>query len=213
MGVFVTLLAVAVSIVVWLNPPSTSNVSATNDVLPLASSTSPNPSQSAPSGEEEVTPPASPPADGSTDTKPIAAPSSIYLKDIPKDAFIHRPYNADRGAVSIGGQTFISSYSFEFENCSSCTQTVEFNIPGSFARFTGVFGLSDNSRHDDVIDGIVYVAVYSITGDLIFDPQKVEYPAQLPFDIDIEGISRIRVEVSGGTNWEDFCLCNALFHQ
>ncbi|WP_186383502.1 NPCBM/NEW2 domain-containing protein [Amycolatopsis acidiphila] len=80
-----------------------------------------------------------------------------------------------------------------------------------YERFSGTFGLTDKTRHDNVIDGIGYFAVYSSTGTLLQSPKKVEYPEHVAFDVDVTRVSRVRLEVSNGTNAEYPCWCDARF--
>ena len=148
-------------------------------------------------------------SDNSNDNDTGQSPSTLYVKDLPDEAFIQEPYRATIGVASVGGTVYPSSYFFPFQNCSQCTDQIEFNIPSGYRVFEGTFGLTDESRHDDVIDGVVYFAVYSATGELLLSPQYVEYPAQVPFSVTISGTNRIRVEISQGTNYETACLCDA----
>jgi hypothetical protein len=140
---------------------------------------------------------------------PLVAP--LALAKLGDDSFIKHPYNPQKGANSIAGVDYPQSYSWAFINCSSCTESVEFNVPAGYTSLSGTVGLADDSRHDSVIDGVVYVAIYSATGATLLEPTRLEYPATIPVAIDLNGNFRIRIEVSEGTNYEDVCLCNFMF--
>jgi NPCBM/NEW2 domain len=141
---------------------------------------------------------------------PMPVPAAaLYLRDLSTSDFLQSPYAQSRDPQSINGTTYASSYSFQFENCSDCTTDTTFNIPGYYTTFSGTFGLTDQSRHDNVIDGVEYFAVYGSTGALIYGPQRIEYPASVPFSIDITGTHRLKIEVTEGTNFEFACFCNA----
>ena len=79
-------------------------------------------------------------------------------------------------------------------------------MPQGYTRLTGVFGLSDSSRHDDVIDGVVYVTVYDAAGNQLLSPQRIEYPGAVTIDVDISGQPRVMIEMSEGTNFETFVM-------
>src|SRR5438067_2183172 len=53
----------------------------------------------------------------------------------------------------------------------------------------------------------------SSTGAELFASTKVEYPQSVPFDVDVDvdGVSRIRLTVRNGTNAEFPCWCDARF--
>lgn len=136
--------------------------------------------------------------------------SQLYLSDIPRTAFLKEEPSAFRGAVRADGVDYPFSYSFEFHNCGNCMSATEVNLPGAFTRFQGVVALTDASRHDSVIDGIVFFSVYASDGAVLLAPQEVEYPGSAHFDIDVSGRSRIRLVVSAGTNSELPCWCNAV---
>ncbi len=139
----------------------------------------------------------------------ISSPGSIFISDIEEDEFIREPATAERGAASIANDDFPSSYYYRFTNCSTCKYETELNIPSTYSRFTGTFGLTDESRHDDVIDGVVYFSIQSVTGEQLWPPTKIEYPEQVPFEVDLTGVNRIRLIVSEGTNAEYACWCDA----
>jgi len=164
----------------------------------------------------EATAPSSSPdppssVESSVDGASVGDPDSLYLSDVAEDEFIREPGAAQRGAASIANEDFPSSYFFRFSNCGSCTNVTELNLPGDYDRFTGVFGLTDESRHDNRIDGIQYVSIQSQSGELLMPPTKVEYPEKLSFDIDLTGVSRIQLTVSEGTNFEFACWCETRF--
>lgn len=154
-----------------------------------------------------IAPPSVPPSN--TGLAPGAA--KLYLSNLPPTAFIRQEPGAFRGAVRSNGLDYPFSYSFEFHNCSNCTSTTEVNIPSTFSRFQGVLALTDDTRHDSIIDGTVFFSVTATDGSVLLPSQRVEYPANIPFDIDVSGISRVRLVVSAGTNWELPCWCNAVF--
>jgi hypothetical protein len=139
------------------------------------------------------------------------ASSRLFLSDVDDKRFINEPYRHFRGAASINGVPFPSSYHFKFENCTECSEETELNVPVGYQKLQGTVGLTDESRHDNVIDGIVYFSIYSTTGELLMEPQRIEYPETKSFDIVLKNSSRIRLVVSGGTNSEYPCWCNAQF--
>lgn len=152
-----------------------------------------------------------------TESAPSQAPelTTLYLKDLDDDSIVQDPHWVwdSSGPATIAGVTYPNSLAYEFQNCSSCTESLEFIVPSGFTRLTGTFGLSDSSRHDDVIDGVVYLAVYDAAGNQILSPQRIEYPQSVPVDLSIEGQPRIRIEMSEGTNNEQFVLGDAALVQ
>lgn len=165
------------------------------------SSTSPTgpPTASGSSSAEPTTP--SPLASTAPIPQPEqTGPEPVWLSDIEPDQFIRYSNHLRRGPVSIDGEGYPKSYSFEFTNCSNCKAVDEVRISRSYTRLTGRFGLTDDSRHDDVIDGVVYVSIYAGSQQL-FGPKKVEYPGSVKIDIAISA-SRLIFEVEGGTNYE-----------
>jgi len=113
------------------------------------------------------------------------------------------------GPNTIAGVEYANSLSYEFQNCSNCDESLEFKVPAGYTRLQGVFGLSDNSRHDDVIDGIVYLTIWDATGNQLLTPQRIEYPESVPVNVDIAGQPRIRIQMTNGTNFEEFVLGDA----
>jgi hypothetical protein len=170
------------------------------------SATSPASQQPAPPSAD-VASPASQPLTGESSPESAAPmpPRTLYLLNLDSDAIIQSPHwvSAHTGPASIAGVSYPNSLSYEFENCSSCTESLEFIVP------SGVFGLSDSSRHDDVIDGVTYFAIYDAAGNQLVSPQRIEYPQAIPVDLDISGQPRIRIEMSEGTNYEEFVLGDA----
>lgn len=148
-----------------------------------------------------------------TPPKPETSTSSVpelALSDVPRDSFVKRSLGVQRGAVLINGNRFPSAYSYRFSNCSSCTSIDEFSLPAGYGRITGDFGLTDDTRHDSVIDGIVYASIY-VDDVKVWGPTKVEYPATAPIDIAFSG-SRISLRVSDGTNNETAAWVSMVFH-
>ncbi|WP_373300071.1 NPCBM/NEW2 domain-containing protein [Amycolatopsis acidiphila] len=141
----------------------------------------------------------------------MAGSDALFLSNLPDRNFIRQPSSPRRGAATIGNQDYPSSYSYRFTNCSNCTYDVEVNIPSGYTRFTGTFGLTDDTRHDATIDGLVYFAIYSSTGSVLRPPEKVEWPASVSFDVSVTGTSRVKLTVSSGTNAEYPCWCDARF--
>lgn len=151
---------------------------------------------------------------GTPDTDPGATPvtgSPLFLSDVDKKSFINQPYRHYRGAATADGKEYPSSYFFKFENCSECTEETELNVPAGYQNLRGTVALTDESRHDSVIDGVAHFAIYSTTGELLLEPQRVEYPDAKPFDVALKGSTRIRLVVSSGTNSEYPCWCDAQF--
>ncbi|MCE6996146.1 NPCBM/NEW2 domain-containing protein [Saccharothrix sp. S26] len=141
----------------------------------------------------------------------VLGADALYLSDVPKSFFVRQPINAVRGAAKMSNEEYPSSYSFRFSGCGNCTYEADVNLPTAYNRFTGTVGLTDESRHDAAVDGIVYFSAYSQTGALLFGPQKIEYPAKVPFDINTTDVTRLRLSVANGTNSEIACWCDAQF--
>ncbi len=185
--------------------PSDAGPVESQDAPPVVESTSPEetPVDSTPVDSVPVEDPPTSPT-----VSPPEPPAVLYLKDMDDDAFVREPHWVwdSSGAASIGGVTYANSLIYEFQNCSSCDEPLEFIVPAGYQRLTGVFGLGDESRHDDVIDGIVYVAVYDAAGNQLLAPQFIEYPGSIPIDVDITGQPRVRIQMSEGTNFEHFVL-------
>jgi hypothetical protein len=165
----------------------------------------PTPSPSLePSAVPSPSPSISSPADSSD-------PDPLYLTEVPRKQFLREPaYSPQRSTATIGGQEFSPSYWFVFNNCGGCTYSTELNIKPVYRRFVGVVGLTDESRHDDVIDGVVHFSIYA-NDRLIFGPTRIEYPGKADFDVDVTGTTRIRLVVGDGTNYEYACWCGAKF--
>lgn len=181
----------------------------------------PVPVDAAPTSEEptpvivpEVTVPAAV-ATATQEAPAPAAPQTMFLMNLDGDSVVRRPHWVfpDDGPTTINGIEYASSVMYQFQNCSSCTETLEVLVPPGYTRLTGVFGLSDKSRHDDVIDGVVYFAVYDASGNQIVPKQRIEYPESIAVDVDVSGTPRISIEMSEGTNAEQFALGDAAFHQ
>lgn len=196
-----TVIGVVIAYIAWLHPRSPD--ATVPPVQPTSGSSTSFPDSSrstGPSGARDAT--------GGT----VSASGKVYLSDVAKNNFIRQPSNVTRGPATMSNEEYASSYSFAFSGCGGeCTYDVELNLPGAYSRFTGVVGLTDRSRHDNAVDGIVHFAVYSQVGDLLHGPQKVEFPERVPFDIDVAGVTRVRLSVAKGTNGEYPCWCNAQF--
>lgn len=206
LGVIVAIAGLAVALGAWLSPraPDAGNTaSGTSSATMPPSSNVTRPSATT-SGTTSTT------ASSSTAQQP-ADSDNVFLRDVPERNFIRQPSLPKRGVATIANQEYPSSYSYGFSNCGNCTYEVELNLPGPYKRFTGTFGLTDQTRHDKVIDGIVYVSIYSSTGAQLLASTKVEYPHTIPFDVDVTGVSRVRLTVSSGTNSEYPCWCDARF--
>ena len=163
----------------------------------------------------DVTPPVSdaptsaPPSDSASDSQ-VESPTTLYLMNLPDDAFVRTPHwvFASKGSATISGVTYANSLIYEFQNCSNCDEPLEFVVPAGYHHLTGTFGLSDKSRHDNVIDGVVSVTVYDTAGNQILAPQRVEYPGSISVNVDISGQARVRIQMSQGTNFEQAFLGN-----
>ncbi|MFI7120457.1 NPCBM/NEW2 domain-containing protein [Amycolatopsis sp. NPDC049868] len=203
-GVIIALLGLTIAYAAWQYPnaPEETKGGATSSA-PRAASATPN--EPAPDTSATGT---IPPAD-QTGVRGAGNSGQVFLSDLPESSFIRQPASPKRGPAKIDNHEYPSSYSYRFTNCGNCTYNVELNLPGAYKRLTGVFGLTDETRHDNVIDGITYFSIYSSTGDPLLPPRKVEYPARVPFDVDVTGVSRVRLTVSGGTNAEYPCWCDA----
>ncbi|NEN07753.1 hypothetical protein G3T36_18000 [Diaminobutyricibacter tongyongensis] len=156
-------------------------------------------------GAESPTPDAPPSFQAST------SPAIFYLKDLTDDMVVRRPHWVwdNEGLASIAGTPYPNSLSYEFQNCSACDESLEFIVPPGYTRLTGTFGLSDKSRHDNLINGVVYFTVYDAAGKQLVPPTRVEYPHSVPVDIPLNGQPRIRIEMSDGDNYEEFVLGDA----
>ena len=137
-------------------------------------------------------------------------PDPLFLSDVPGGQFVRTSFDVARTSARIGGKEYPSSYWYEFFNCTNCTSIDEFNISPVYRHFVGVAGLTDSSRHDNIIDGVEHFSIYA-NGKLVFGPTRVEYPAAISFDVDVSGASRIRLVVADGTNDEYACWCGAHF--
>jgi NPCBM/NEW2 domain-containing protein len=213
-AVVVAVIGLAITYAAWQHPHSPEDGQAA-PVAPASSTTGPTISTTtgsfeASSSNTSLTSSSAPSSDQAGGPA-VSNSNQIYLSDIPEGSFIREPSQPARGAATVDSHEYPSSYSYRFTNCSNCTYNVEVNLPNSYTRFTGVFGLTDETMHDDLIDGVVYFSVYSSAGDLLLAPHKVEYPAKVPFDINVTGVNRIRLTVSNGTNAEYPCWCDARF--
>lgn len=152
----------------------------------------------------------SPDTPGPDTPGPDPKPNPLLLADIPRENYVKRSFGGRAGAVTIDGQDYPSAYSYTFSNCSACTYVDEIKIDRAYTRMTGVFGLTDDTRHDDVIDGVVYASIYA-NDRLVFGPKKVEYPAKISFDIKLDA-SRITLQVGSGTNVETAAWADVKLH-
>lgn len=137
-------------------------------------------------------------------------PNPLLLTDISPDHFVKRSYGARPGAVTIDGVDYANAYSYSFSNCTSCTYVDTIKIDRVYTRLTGSFGLTDDSRHDEVIDGVVYASIYA-NDMLTYGPKRVEYPAKIRFDLKIDA-SRITLKVADGTNAETAAWADVRLH-
>ncbi|HEY3692910.1 MAG TPA: NPCBM/NEW2 domain-containing protein [Pseudonocardiaceae bacterium] len=206
LGVIVAICAAFIGLGTWLFPRSSDDGKTTGAPN---SSVMPSPS---PSGDPTGPIPGASPT-SSNPGQPTGQANQVFLSDIPDSNFIRQPSSPKRGPATVADHTYPSSYSYSFSNCSNCTYEVEVNLPGQYKRFKGTFSLTDQTHHDNVIDGIVYFSICSSAGSPLLQPQKVEYPDIVPFDIDVAGVSRVRLTVSNGTNSEYPCWCDAQFTQ
>jgi hypothetical protein len=165
-------------------PTATATITATATVTVTPS---PGPSAAASSSE-------------SAEQTDATKPGPLFLSDIPSDRFVRRSFGSHSRPITIDGHEYANSYSYEFSNCSNCTSVDEVKIDRAYTHLSGVFGLTDDSRHDDTIDGVVYASIYS-GSTLIYGPKKIEYPDSTRFNLKIQ-TSRITLKVSAGTNSE-----------
>jgi len=160
----------------------------------------------APTATVTTTPIMGPEPTGSQDTRP----NPLLLADIASDHFVKRSFGARPGVVTIDGVDYANAYSYTFSNCTSCTYVDVIKIHRAYTRLTGSFGLTDDSRHDDVIDGVVYASIYA-NDKLLYGPKRVEYPARIQFDLKMDA-SRITLKVADGTNAERAAWANVRLH-
>ena len=156
---------------------------------------------------------ASPPSSSRLATAPIPTPTlqPVYLSDMDRDQFIHQPQWASvtRGVETINNQMYAHSMGYSWGNCGGCKDYVEFKVPVGYSEFTAVFGLSDNTRHDNTINGIGYFQVTCSDGRELFPSTKVEYPNSVPVALDITGCARLAIHLSDGDNFETFVFGDA----
>ncbi|MBL0886884.1 NPCBM/NEW2 domain-containing protein [Myceligenerans indicum] len=159
----------------------------------------PDPSPSSKRSTDSATTPPSP---------SVASPSTLYLEDLDDSLIVTEPrrVSESQGRATINGVEYLDSLLYEYHNCSECEGSLEFIVPEGYSRLTGTVGLEDSSRHDDVIDGIVNFAVYDTSGNQIFPTTVIEYPEAVPVDVRISGQTRLRIEMTRGTNFETFVL-------
>jgi hypothetical protein len=156
-------------------------------------------------------PPTSGPSVDTSDGATAGSVAGIFLSNVDEKSFIKQPYRHFRGAAEVNKTEYASSYYFKFENCSECSVDTELNVPVGYQKLEGTIGLTDESRHDDLIDGTAYFSIHSTTGELLLAPQRIEYPESKQFEVVLKDVTRIRLSVSGGTNFEFPCWCNARF--
>lgn len=135
---------------------------------------------------------------------------SLFLADVPQANFVLEAQSPSRSSASINGKNYPSSYWYRFTNCGGCTETDELNIEPIYSRFVGTVGLTDDSRHDDVIDGTLTFEIYA-NDKRVFGPQSIEYGDKFDFDAKLTNASRIRLVVRDGDNGEFPCWCSARF--
>lgn len=140
---------------------------------------------------------------------PPSAANPLWLADIDRGEFIRTSNHLSRGNASIDGKDYAKSYFYDIHNCSSCTSIDTFNIPRVYTRMRGTFGLTDDTRHDEVIDGVVFASIYA-GEQLVYGPKRVECPNSVKFDIRIK-TSRISLKVEDGTNFEHPVWANVRF--
>ena len=131
---------------------------------------------------------------------PAGKPNPLLLADISPDQFVERSFGARAGAVTIDGKDYPNAYSYTFSNCSTCTYVDVIKVDRTYTRLTGSFGLTDDTAHNETIDGVVYASIYA-NDKLIYGPKRVEYPAVVRFDLELNA-SRITLKVGNGTNVE-----------
>ncbi len=124
----------------------------------------------------------------------------VYLADIEPVAYDGVSFDMAPGTASVNTQTFPKSYIFEFTNCSRCTWWSEFNLSRAYSRFDAVIGLSDTSRSDNVIDGLVVFDVYS-DGRLLTS-MEARLGTATPISVNVTNALRLRLQVREGTNYE-----------
>jgi hypothetical protein len=195
------------TVTVTVTPKPSPTLAPTVAATPVIESASPSP-------EPVPEPSSATPDPVFSQSAPPSQESPLYLSDMSDASFIRTPQWTqvnDWGESPINGVDFPNSLSFKWHNCGGCTGNVEFRVPSGYARFTMVFGLSDDTRHDDVIDGVEFFRVTCSDGRELFPNTRVEYPEAVPVDVDITGCARLDIEVSGGTNFETFVLGDAAF--
>lgn len=136
---------------------------------------------------------------------------TLYLKDLSPAAFTTPQHSISKGPVRSGHEDFPSSYYFQFRNCNDCTSNIDVNVPEDSKTFMGTLALADKTRTDGSYDGTVYFSVATPEGQVLLEPQRVRHPTTVPFDISINGHSRLRLIVSSGGNEEYPCWCDARF--
>jgi hypothetical protein len=137
----------------------------------------------------------------------ISSIKTVFLSDLPDESFIRWPFDPDTGTAVIQGTSFPKSYSWEFSNCGSCTNNLELKTPAGTTRLVGRIGLTDDTRHDAVIDGRVSFTIYA-SGEVIYGPKEIEYPQSAKINVKYPIGSRLTIEVQDGDNYEDPCLCS-----
>lgn len=134
-----------------------------------------------------------------------------YLRDLPSHYFVREPDFEERGVAKIAGTEYAQSYFFDSLCARDCQEVVEFNVPDAFSSFEGTFGLTDNSRQDDKIDGVVFISAYAVGGEEVFPAERIAFPAQRDFTIDVSDVSRLTFVVAGQDLHEEVCFCDARF--
>lgn len=168
----------------------------------------------APTVTATVTAAAANPSPDPADTAPLpptVGQPAMYLSELDPSAFVRDPQwsRTRRGPSTINGTEYPDSLLIEWSNCSNCNGDLEFKVPTGYTQLTGTFGLSDDTRHDEVIDGVERFAIKCSDGRTLVKRTRIEYPHSVPVKTAIKNCARVTITISGGTNYETFVMGDA----
>lgn len=135
-----------------------------------------------------------------------AAPSLAYLQDLePTRA---GAFDYVTGLFTVSGVDYPNSVAWTFTNCGSCVRSIEYNLRREWTKMEAVIGLTDESRADERINGVVTFTV--VTDGSPGQTWTLRRGESMPISVDVTDVLFLELRMGDGDNFEDAVWGDAL---
>lgn len=138
------------------------------------------------------------PEPSNTTTSTSAAPVTQYLSAVEPNS---NTTFVETGLASVSGVDYPNSVIYDFRNCGGCVGTIEYNLRREWTSFSAVVGLTDRSRSDDVINGVLTFTV--VLDDEPGETYTVRRGEARAIEVDVSNVLFMKLQIGDGDNSED----------